>query len=144
MVCEKLYTEIEQAEVCERSHALPTAQPKPRPRLLDRRDSKAAIAKIDRLERKKCRERSGGQCEVRSGFIQPGQPPAAITVRCIHRASHNHHLRSGIGRRNRGTSILAAHRLEVCEWCHAEIHGHVLKPMGNAECAASVWWERVK
>ena len=122
------------------------AQPKPRPVLLDRRESKAEIATIDRAERKKCRERSGGQCEVRSGFVQPGQPSAAITVRCIHRATENHHLIGGIGRRNRGRSILAEHRLDVCAWCHAELTGNVLVTVDGTqkEDAATVKYERVR
>lgn len=37
---------------------------KPRPRLLAKREKAADFAAQDRAERKKCRLRSGGRCEV--------------------------------------------------------------------------------
>ena len=127
-----------------------TPQPKPRPRLLDKREREKNTAIIDRVERAKCRARSGGRCEVREvverkhltadGYFAPDW-----TIRCLLRASENHHLKGGLGRRNRGASILAAHRLEVCSICHAEITGHVLQPVGEGrEDAATVRFERVR
>ena len=107
---------------------------KPRPRLLEKREQHAAIRAMDRVENLKVKTRSGGQCEV--------QAPR----RCARRAFHVHHLMSGIGRRNMGPSILADHKLHVCENCHAEIHGHVLKPTSDLtrEDAATVRYERIR
>lgn len=121
-------------------------QPKARPVLLDRRDSKAAIAALDRAERKRCRKRSGGRCEVVFDIPLPVDPVLApLAFRCIHKATENHHLISGLGRRNRGKSIRAEHRLMVCQFCHSEITGHVLRPVdgGTKDDAATVRWERV-
>lgn len=111
--------------------------PKPRPRLLEQRAVKADRDKVDRQERQKCRQRSGGRCEVKElGF-----------GRCPHRATENHHLVGGIGRRNRGRSILSQHRLDVCADCHREITGHVLVPAVDEqrrELAGEVRYERVR
>jgi len=113
--------------------------PKPSPWLLEQRKAKAGVAKKDREERAKVRARSGGRCEV------------LVLIRgrvfdvCQRRATENHHLLSGIGRRNRGRSILAAHRLDVCKDCHTEITRKVLVPcveQSKAECAATVRYER--
>jgi hypothetical protein len=109
-------------------------QPKPMPQLLTKRKAKADLATIDREQRVICKARSGGQCEV----IVSG-------VRCDRRAAENHHLIAGIGRRNTGRSLLAAHRLEVCQRCHEEITGHVLQPTDwtTREYAATVTYQRV-
>lgn len=117
---------------------------KPRPKLLDKRQVKAEIAAADRAENARVKARSGGQCEVRVSRILFDGHPAAI--RCPRRASHVHHLISGIGRRNRGPSIETAHKLHVCEACHEEIHGHVLVPVDGTqrEDAATVRYERVR
>lgn len=124
---------------------LPNAQPKPRPKLLDKRQAKADVDRIDKQERTKCRARSGGRCEVRVVRILYDGHPGAI--RCTEVVRENHHLIGGIGRRNRGRSILAAHRLDVCTRCHAEITGRVLVPcvtQAKAECAATVRYERIR
>jgi hypothetical protein len=112
---------------------LPNAQPKARPKLLDKRQAKADAARVDREQRAICRHRSMGRCEV------------VTRHRCIHRASENHHLIGGIGRRNKGRSILAEHRLDVCSYCHEEITAHVLVPCvdeAKREAAATVRYER--
>jgi hypothetical protein len=116
---------------------------KPRPKLLDKRKAKADLAKIDRDENAKVKARSGGRCEV---LVVLTDVRSGGLGRCPLRASHVHHLISGIGRRNRGVSIEAAHKLHVCERCHAEIHGHVLKPVNDyeREAAATVKYERIK
>jgi hypothetical protein len=68
-----------------------------------------------------------------------------VVVRCRRRTSENHHLKGGIGRRNRGDSIKAEHRIEVCSICHHEITGHVLQPIGEGrEDAATVRFERAR
>jgi hypothetical protein len=111
---------------------------------LNKRTAKAAVAKQDREERAKVRERSGGICEVKED-VGVFEGPILYYRRCKRRATENHHLLGGIGRRNRGKSILAAHRLDVCDRCHREITGHVLVPcveQSAAECAATVRYER--
>jgi hypothetical protein len=113
-----------------------TPLPKPTPKLLDKRERARALAKRDKEERAKCRARSGGICETRC-VNWPHQ--------CFARATENHHLIGGSGRRNRRRSILADHRLDVCKDCHREITGHVLVPcveQALAECAATVRYER--
>ena len=115
-------------------------QPKAKPHLLVQRKAKATVKEIDDKEKAKCRERSGGRCEVR-------EKVRAFFVRCDRNASENHHLIGGIGRRNRGESILAKHRLHVCLGCHREITGKVLVPaveQSKAECAATVKYRRVE
>jgi hypothetical protein len=117
---------------------LPNAQPKARPRLLDKRQAKADAARVDREQRAICQARSGGRCEVRG---------AGRFSRCIHRATENHHLIFGIGRKNVGRSRMAEHRLHVCAYCHEEITAHVLVPCvdeAQRELAATVRYERRK
>jgi hypothetical protein len=131
--------------------------PKPRPALLEKRQARADRDRIDREERAKVRVRSEGRCEVWAivvalfvfdkATMRSIEPPPTMVMRCKRRASENHHLLGGIGRRNRGRSILAAHRLDVCAKCHQEITGKVLVPcvtQDQAECAATVRYERVK
>jgi hypothetical protein len=117
------------------------AQPKPRPKLLDKRERRASVTAKDRAERAKCRQRSGGRCEVIEVYESAGRE---ITSACFRRASQNHHLIGGSGRRNTGRSILAEHRLDTCDRCHDEITNHVLVPVDGTqkEDAATVRYER--
>ena len=103
------------------------ACPKPRPRILEKRERKAAKESQDRAERKICHVRSGGRCEV---ILVTHRPEASeiVTKRCNRSARHNHHLLAGIGRRNVGASLLAAHRLDVCPDHHREIEDGILEP----------------
>lgn len=116
---------------------------KPRPKLLDKRNVAREVAKIDRDENLIVKLRSQGQCEV--VYVAANVIRHKLEWRCAHRGAHIHHLISGIGRRNRGISILAEHKLHVCAECHMEIHGHVLKPVNatEREDAATVRYERV-
>jgi hypothetical protein len=118
---------------------------KPRPKLLEKRDKQAATNALDRSENAKVKQRSGGQCEVRV-CRESKQFFGRDINRCPLRASHVHHLISGIGRRNVGKSITAECKLHVCDRCHEEIHGHVLKPVNatEREAAATVRYERVR
>lgn len=122
-----------------------TACPKPRPKLLDRRKVKADTAKLDREENAKVKARSKGQCEVRFQHRHVVDGKVWAERRCALRASQVHHLISGIGRRNVGASIKAGAKLHLCDRCHAEIHGHVLKPTDEATRydAAMVRFERI-
>lgn len=112
---------------------------KPRPKLLERREARAKVNAEDRAENAKVKQRSGGRCEVLvRGFRR--------WLQCPRRASHVHHLISGIGRRNVGKSIEAGSKLHICGICHEEIHGHVLKPVNDyeRESAATIRYERVR
>lgn len=115
--------------------------PKPRPKYLDTRERASQTARIDREERAKCHDRSGGRCEVYEKV-----PGRRLWLRCMRRASENHHLIGGIGRRNRGRSILAKHRLDTCDTCHTDITWHVLIPVDGTkkEDAATVRYERIR
>lgn len=111
---------------------------KPRPKLLDKRAAQAECAAQDRRERVKCKQRSEGRCEVREGWYMTFR-------RCPRRASQNHHLIGGSGKRNKGKSVLAEHRLDTCDRCHKEITHHVLVPVDGTlkDDAATVRYERV-
>lgn len=117
-------------------------QPKPAPKLLAKRKAKASVETTDRTERQKCHARSGGQCEV----YETSPVMRGVAMRCERRARQNHHLIGGIGRRNRGRSILAAHRLDTCDRCHEDITGNVLVPVDGTkkEHAATVRYERIR
>jgi hypothetical protein len=108
--------------------------PKPEPYARTKARKARELAKQDAEQRAICRERSGGRCEV-----DGGRP--SFVCRCYRAATQNHHLIGGIGVRNRGRSLLAAHRLDVCQICHDDITRHRLIPSvaaGLAECAATV------
>lgn len=121
---------------------------KPRPKLLTKRDAARERDATDRRENLTVKSRSGGRCEVLTivAFVTALGRDRDVIGRCPLRASHIHHLISGIGRRNVGASIEAAHKLHVCDRCHAEIHGHVLVPVNQTEreSAATVRYERVR
>ena len=121
-----------------------TACPKPRPRLLEKREKKAAREAQDRAERKLCHLRSGGRCEVVFVTHKPEQS-AIITKRCNRAARHNHHLLGGVGRRNVGDSLKASHRLDVCPDHHREIEDGILEPyvLDEAQEAATVKYIQV-
>lgn len=131
-----------------------TACPKPRPRLLSKREAQADVRAVDRRENAIVKKRSGGQCEVLevSSFGLHEAITATVTglrqraKRCARRAAHIHHLRSGIGIRNRGVSITAACKLHICELHHDELHGHVITPESNVTRydAARVRFTRVR
>lgn len=112
---------------------------KPETRAAEKRRKAAAIRAIDKAEREKVKARSGGRCEV---IIVRD----VYHARCSRRASENHHLISGSGKRNHGPSILAAHRLHCCGPCHHLITNHVLVPVDGTqkEDAATVKYERRK
>jgi hypothetical protein len=57
---------------------------KPKPHLLARREQRAKVASQDRLERQKCRLRSGGQCEVITVTFRP-ESSAVYKKRAIDR-----------------------------------------------------------
>lgn len=122
---------------------LPNAQPKPRPRLLMKREAQSKVKTQDQQERDTCHVRSGRKCEVKVD-IGVFEGPVLFYRRCNRPVSENHHLIGGIGRRNKGRSILAAHRLDCCTQCHKDITGNVLVPIDGTkkEDAATVRYER--
>ncbi len=121
------------------------AFPKPKPRLLEKRERKAKLDAQDRAERKKCRARSAGRCEVLEVGVYP-EGSAIRVKRCARRASQNHHWLGGVGRRNKGASLLFSHRLDVCDLCHKEIEHAVLQPVDpeKATMAKTVTYWRLR
>jgi hypothetical protein len=99
------------------------SRPKPEPYARTKARKARALAKQDTEQRAICRERSGGRCEV----IELRRGPEWI--RCGARATENHHLLSGRGIRNRGNSLLADYRLDICHACHTAITHRVLLPV---------------
>lgn len=102
------------------------AIPKSRVKALDKADAKATLATKDKAENAKAKARAKGQCEVVETRIYAC--PASYAERCPNKDTETHHLIGGIGRRNKGKSILAAYKLRVCKRCHADITANILRP----------------
>jgi hypothetical protein len=100
---------------------LPTAQPKPRPRLLVKRDTDRLWQALDKSESRKVNARSGGRCEV----------TGPLGGRCPKRATEIHHHKGGWKRRGRGASALAENKTHCCADHHRMITGHVLVHLGG-------------
>ena len=79
------------------------AFPKPFPQILERRERRRCQQARERRENAKVRQRSGGQCEVVLGQTRCRKPGHDI-----------HHLVGGHGRRGRGASALATHKVHAC------------------------------
>lgn len=103
------------------------ACPKPLPHSGVVKERRAALAATDRRQRKLCRLRSGGRCEVVTETARP-EASALLVDRCKQKATMNHHLIGGRGARNVGVSILATHRIDVCRFHHDWIHAALLQP----------------
>jgi hypothetical protein len=113
------------------------AFPKSRVRALDKQDKAAALATQDKAESAKAKARAKGRCEVRFESVA-----AKDGLRCISKDTETHHLISGNGRRNRGKSILAEHKLRCCHTCHMQITSKVLQPTTDTTEAAKVRYRR--
>lgn len=111
---------------------------KQRPKALDKQAKAKAIEAKDRAENAKARTRAKGRCEVFALDI------TGNAFRCHERDTQTHHLIGGIGRRNKGKSILAEYKLRVCNACHKAITGNVLQPTTAEHNAASVMYRRVR
>jgi hypothetical protein len=111
------------------------AYPKTRVKALDKADKAKAIEAQDRKENAKAKLRANGRCEVRV---------VVCGGRCPRKDTETHHLISGIGRRNKGRSILAEHKLRVCSEHHAEITANILQPTTSTDEAASVRYRRAR
>jgi hypothetical protein len=115
------------------------AYPKTRVRALERADKAKAIEAQDRKENAKARKRAKGRCEV---IESTGA--RYYVMACSRKDTQTHHLISGIGRRNKGKSILAAHKLRVCDQCHHDLHAKILQPTTSTDEAASVRYRRAR
>ena len=79
------------------------AFPKPFPQVLERQARRACQQARERRENTTVRERSGGRCEVVLDWR-----------RCRRAGREVHHLLGGHGRRGRGDSVLATHKMHTC------------------------------
>ena len=85
------------------SNARALAFPKPLPQMLEREQRRARQRARERVENATVRRRSGGRCEVVLGGD-----------RCRKAGREMHHLLGGHGRRGRGESVLATHKVHAC------------------------------
>ena len=79
------------------------ACPKPLPQVFARQQRRACQQARERVENTAVEARSGGRCEV----VLDGK-------RCRKRGREVHHLLGGNGRRGRGASVLATHKVHAC------------------------------
>jgi hypothetical protein len=112
----------------------PKALQKPRVKALEKEDKDAARDAKDKRENTKAKKRAKGRCEVWTAVIGVGAVP------CDHKDTATHHLIGGIGRRNRGKSILAEYKLRVCTECHAAITANILRPTTAEHTAKTVMY----
>jgi len=114
------------------------AFPKGRIKALDKADKVKAIEAQDKKENAKAKKRAAGMCEVVEvhGSSSYG--------RCGHKDTETHHLLGGIGRRNKGKSILAEYKLRVCSQCHQAITANILRPTTATHDAATVRFWRAR
>ena len=109
------------------------ALPKGRPKALLKADKAKALAAKDKAESAKAKQRAGGRCEI-----------VVAGVRCKRTGVDPHHLIYGIGRKNVGKSILAAHKQWACRECHDLIGAKVLQPTSDTDLAAKIRYRRVR
>lgn len=115
---------------------------KSRVRALVKEEKHHAIALTDEKENAKARARAKGQCEVQVQLTSIGRKKQY--QRCPNRDTQTHHLKGGIGRRNKGVSILADYKLRVCNSCHPLITGNILQPTTAEADAYTVKYWRSK
>lgn len=115
---------------------------KSRVRALVKEEKHHAIALTDEKENAKARARAKGRCEVRVIYDSRSRKSAAI--RCGRIDRHTHHLLGGVGRRNKGKSILADFKLRVCAECHELITRNILQPTTAEHDAYTVKYWRQK
>ena len=118
------------------------AFPKGRVKALEKQDQDTALESKDKAESAKARKRAKGRCEVVSVVTdQRGRP---VLEFCTRKDSQTHHLLGGIGRRNRGLSVLADYKLRVCAECHDAITANILQPTTAEHTAATVRYRRMR
>ena len=124
------------------------AIPKGRVKALDKADKTKAIEAQDKAENAKAKKRAGGRCEVVEMRPIIGASPSFksvnVAMRCPSAAAETHHLIGGIGRRNKGKSILAEYKLRVCKECHAAITANILRPTTAEHDASTVRYWRAR
>jgi hypothetical protein len=118
---------------------IPGAIPKGRVKALEKQDKQAALLALDKKENAKAKKRAGGQCEVRYDIADP-----KWAFRCHFKDTQTHHLKGGIGRRNRGDSILAIQKLRVCDQCHSDITANILQTTTANHDASTVRYRRAR
>ena len=89
------------------SNARALAFPKPLPQMLEREQRRARQRARECVENATVRQRSGGRCEV-----------VLDDTRCRKAGREIHHLLGGHGRRGRGASVLATHKVHTCTRHH--------------------------
>jgi hypothetical protein len=123
------------------------AFPKSRVKALDKADKAAALAKQDKAESAKAKKRAKGLCEVIEQWTERAGV-SSVTLycsrRCHRKDTETHHLIGGIGRRNKGKSILAQWKLRVCTEHHQQITAKVLKPTTAEADASTIRYWRAK
>jgi hypothetical protein len=120
-----------------------SAFPKSRVKALDKQDKAKALEALDKKESAKARKRAKGRCEVQDVVTFRDSDGALIMLetRCGRKDTETHHLIGGIGRRNKGKSILAEYKLRVCKECHQAITQNILRPTTATHDAATVrYW----
>ncbi len=110
---------------------IPGAIPKDRVKALDKQDKQKATGAKDKSENAKAKKRAGGRCEVWERILE-------VNARCPRKDNETHHLLGGIGRRNKGKSILMEYKLRVCSQCHAAITANILRPTTAEHDASTV------
>jgi hypothetical protein len=120
------------------------AIPKQRVKALDKADARKALEAKDKAESAKAKKRAKGRCEVH--FAEPYGKNLTrwVGLFCSSKDTETHHLIGGIGRRNKGKSILADYKLRVCKECHAAITANILRPTTAEHTAATVRFWRAK
>lgn len=119
------------------------AFPKGRVKALDKQDAKAALEAKDKAENAKAKKRAQGRCEVVEAVLIGSSNRVALGF-CTKKDTQTHHLIGGIGRRNKGKSILADYKLRVCKECHAAITANVLRPTTAEHDAHTVRFWRAR
>jgi hypothetical protein len=120
---------------------IPGAIPKGRVKALEKQDKQAALLALDKKENAKAKKRAGGRCEV---LEVAHRRDTVMTVACLNKGTDPHHLIGGIGRRNKGKSILAEYKLWVCRECHNQITANILKPTTAEHDASTVRFWRAR
>jgi hypothetical protein len=115
---------------------------KSRPKALDKEDKDRALDAKDKAENAKARKRAKGQCEVL--ILLGALSRRASYARCPRKDAQTHHLKGGIGRRNRGDSILAIQKLRTCNECHDAITKNILQPTTATHDAYTVRYWRIR
>lgn len=119
---------------------LACAHPKGRVKALDLEDKRAKVATTDKQENAKAKARAKGQCEILTVLVGTAGRKA-VTTRCPNKDTQTHHLIYGIGRKNKGNSILAEYKVRTCDQCHADINAKKLKATTAEHDAATVrYW----